>query len=865
MNRRREDDLNDEIRGHLEMARQDGHDPREFGNVTLVKETTRAMWGWTSLERLWQDLRYGARMLGRNPGFTAVAVLSLALGIGANTAIFTVIDALLLKTLPVKDPQELAILRAHDPARTTAIYHPLYVKFREQSKVFSAVAAILETERSNITLAHGAELGDVEVGLVSGNYFANLGVPAVIGRTFTLADDRVAGGHPVAVISYRFWERYFGLARDVLGKTLNLNGQSFSIVGVTARGFTGDWVGRPTDVWFPLMMHARVMPEIEWAARMRWGISGLERSPVRVIARLNPGTSPVQAQAATQVLFQQFLRDESGPNPSPERLKAISLQRIELDPAARGFSPQRDAYGQPLAILMAVVGLVLLIACANVANLLLVRNAARERELAVRLAIGASRPRIVRQLLTESVLLATLGGALGLLFASWGTTFLAPMIASGPQDSVRLDLQPDLRILTFTAGLCLVTGILFGLLPAFRSSRGTLASALVARGAIAGGSSGKLGRILVAAQVALSLILLIGAGLFAQTLRNLKSFNLGFDREHLLLVWTSPAQTGRVGQSLVDFSVSVREKLAALPGVVSVGLGNIGILNGDDMSGCCGRSAIAPRFFETVGVPLIAGRDITERDTEKSPHVVVIDETTSRHLFGNENPIGKYTDKPGDEDYPTQVVGLVKDASLGSPRGKMGRSFVPYRQFTRLLRATWCVVVRASGDPVRLASQVRHELRGLDSTLPIFKINTVDQQLEDVIVRDRLIAALAGFFGVAAVLLASIGLYGVMSYTTARRTQEIGIRLALGASRENVLSMVLRESLVLVGVGAAIGVPIALALGTLISSRLFGVAATDPITIIAATSLMISVAALASFLPARRASQVDPMIALRWE
>jgi predicted permease len=899
-----EQELDEELRYHIERQIEEhiskGMTEKEaryaalraMGGVEQSKEECRDMRRVRWMEDLMQDLRYSMRTLRKNPGFTAVATLTLALGIGANTAIFSVIDALMLKRLPVRNPEQLVRLEVHsvniypngatDPRTGYDFLHSTFLKFRTLTDLFSDVSGITQIDRSNVMVdgpGGGIDSGQVVVGMASGNYFSNLGVQAALGRTFTPDDDRIPGGHPVTVISYGYWERRFARAANMVGRTLTLNGTKYDIIGVAAKGFSGDWVGKPVDFWVPFMMGLQVAPEAPGGDLARWG--------VRVIGRLKPGVKKEQAEAAAQLLHQQILL-RGFPNPSPLALKNIASNRIELVPAATGYSPQRQTFRQPLTILMIVVGLLLLIACANVANLLLARAAARQREMAVRLALGAGRGRVIRQLLAESALLAILGGALGLLFAWWGTNALAVFMQSGPMTgpllstNLRLDLHPDARVFAFTAALCLTTAILFGLAPALRSSRVSLTPALMGHGAGSDNADRRfgLGQALVIAQVALSLILLIGAGLFARTLSNLKAQDLGFDREHTLLVWLAPGQTGRPVQALVELYRTVKERLSTIPGAYSASVSMGGVLDGSeggasselfiipDQSSRPGLKLkvafVSPEFFETVGIPLLRGRDFTEQDTEPSPRVAIINETTARFFFGDQNPIGKRIDDPG-PDGESEIVGMVKDAKTGTPRDDRGVIYRPYRQRERFLRTNWCVAVRATGEPTALTASIRRELRNIDPNLPVLRINTIKQQLDDILFQERLIASLSGFFGLLAVALASLGLYGVVSYTVARRTHEIGIRLALGATQADALRMILKESLALALAGVAIGVPVTLAATRLISSRLFGVGAADPLTIAAASALLLAVAAMAALLPARRAARVDPMTALRCE
>ena len=830
------------------------------------------MWGWTSLQRFGQDLRYGLRLIGRSKGFTAVAVLSLALGIGANTAMFSITDALMLRTLPVRNPERLVTLSEGD---FFFFQYPTFQKFRNLKQVFSDVTAVCLIRRSNVIVngpGGGLDAGTIGVGLVSGTYFSTMGANALIGRTLTTDDDRIPGGHPVAVISYRYWERRFGREPGVVGRTLTLNGTTYTILGVTAPGFSGDWIGEPTSLWIPIAMQSQVMLE-------RPGLLSNPNPPwIRILARLHPGVTLSAAQSATQVLNQQILRDLAGPNPPPNTLREIGKLHLDVNPAARGFSPRRSSLGRPLVVLLSVVGLVLLIACANIANLLLARSTARQREIAVRLALGAGPRRILRQLLTESLLLATLGGALGILIAVWGTSALLKIVASG-RLALELDVHPDGRIFAFTAALCILTGLLFGLAPAVRATRVALLTALKGSGA---GSPGRfsLGKALVIAQVALSIVLLIGAGLFVRTLRNLKSQDLGFDRDHVLLIWTAPDHVGRQGASLATFYETVQSQISTLAGVVSASPSAFGLM-GSQGGGSPVKvpgykpspnedrfvpwSLVAPRFFSTVGMRLELGRDFNERDTEKAPRVAIVNESFARHYFGGENPVGKRFGMRRDTGDEIEIVGLVRDAKYNTAREKnLMMIYIPFRQDLGHL-FSMCLTVRTTHESGGLTARIRDELRSLDRSLPILAIESIEQQVDESLVQERLIATLSGFFGALALLLASIGLYGVMSYIAARRTNEIGIRLALGASRAGVLWMALRETVALVILGIAIGVPGALAAGRLISTLLFGVSASDPVTVTAASGLMIAVAMLAGFVPARRASKVDPMVALRYE
>jgi predicted permease len=841
---------------------------REFGNATLIAERSREAWTWIWMEQTGQDVRYALRMMLRSPGFTAVAVLSLALGIGANTAIFSVVDALMLKMLPVRNPQQLVNFV---PGDYPYFPYPMFTQFRDRTEVFSGMSAICSLDRSNVAIdgpGGGLDPSQLRLALVSGNYFSMLGVEPAIGRTFTADDDRHAGAHPVAVISYGYWQRRFGLSSGVVGRTLTLNGTTYNILGVTPPRFSGDTIGEPTDLWIPIMMQDQVMQE-------RPGLLTNPNPPwVRILARMKPETSSKQAHANVLFVYRQILRERAGDNLTPQALHNIENRQMDLDPAAKGYAPERQNFAKPLAILMVVVGLVLLIACANVANLLLARAAARRREMSVRLALGAGRSRIVRQLLTESLLLAVIAGAAGIAFAVWGTHALGKMHPL----AIGLDLRPDARLLTFTAALCLLTGILFGLAPASRSSNVAPSPGIKGNSTGAPGGFG-LGKILVIAQVALSLVLLIGAGLFVRTLSNLKSQDLGFDRDHTLMIWTAPSQTGRRGAPVADLYRTVQERISALPGVVSASPSDSGLLRGGGGSpvkvpGYVPKSTdeffvswklVSPRFFDTVGMRLIGGRDFTALDSEKAPRVAIINETMALKYFGRPDVTGSRFGMRRDRGDEITIVGVVKDAKNNNPRDKYASMiYIPYRQDLSHLY-DMCVAVHTAGNIPGLTTRIREELRSIDPRVPILSIDTIEQDVDKTLVQERLIAWVSGFFGALAVLLACIGLYGVMSYMAARRTNEIGIRLALGATRFEVLRMGLRESMLLVAAGIAIGIPATIGAMRLATSLLFGVSAADPGTIGLATLLLILVALFAGFLPARRASKVDPMTALRYE
>jgi putative ABC transport system permease protein len=777
-------------------------------------------------------------------------------------------------------------VRVDDPWHDTPNYGVPYTMFGAQETLapfFAGIAGVGPVDRSNV-IVRPKRAGDgpgftdpepVHFSMVSGNYFPLLGLQARLGRTFTADDDRRAGGHPVAVISHRYWERRLGGDAEPIGRIVAVNGTAFTIIGVMPANFTGHWVGRPTDVWVPAAMWDQVV--LERPIR-QWNLA--------MIGRLKPGADRGQAQAAAQALFQRVRAEISGARPGTPAYAEFAQYRVTLESMAAGYSPQREIFAQPVAILAAIVGLVLLIACANVSNLLLARSAARRREIAVRLAIGASAKRIVRQLLTESVLLAALGGAAGVLVAYWGTGALAKLVRSGPAGfnapamSLDVDLHPDSRALLFTGALCLLTGLLFGMAPAWRSARASLAASFGARGAAAGGL--RMGKALAVMQVAASLVLLTAAGLFVRTLHTLKSQDLGLDREHVLLVWTAPMQTGRTGAVVAPLFEKTRDRLRAVPGVVAASASVYGFLNGSSfigadvkVQGYAAKSAeqpvaqldiVLPGYFETLGMRLMAGRDFSGQDAEKAPKVVIVNESLARHFFGGVNAIGRRIGFGGNargNEY--EIVGVVSDAKHITPRDQARMMhYKPYRQdIGHLLQM--CVAVRTVGDPARAAGRIREALREVDATLPVVRIETIDEQLDDLLGPERLVAALSGFLGVLALVLVCVGLYGLMSYNTLLRTNEIGIRMAMGATSGRVLGMVLREGALLVLAGTAIGLPVTLLATRLIASRLYAVGPADPATIAGAALAMMTVAAAAGWIPARRSSRVDPVAALRGE
>jgi predicted permease len=832
-----------------------------------------------------QDLRYGLRILLKQPGFTLVAVLSLALGIGANTAIFSLLDVVLLKSLPVQEPQKLVLFGKGDgtgltngfPNESWTLFsYPFFQQVRQRNEVFSDVAALLSIPWA----VHGtvnengssAEPEKLDVQLISGTYFSVLGVNASLGRTVTEADDENVGGHPVAVVSHSWWERRLGSDPAAIGKTITIDRVVYTIVGVAARDFFGTTVGQAPDLWVPLAMEAQ-MPPAHWNGRNDRLFQSLH-----LIARLKDGVEVRQANAAVNLHFKQFLQGEAGEQPSPERLQDIQQASIELTPAGRGLSQLRQQFSLSLRILMAVVGVVLLIACANVANLLLSRAASRQKEFAVRLALGAGRIRLIRQLLTESILLASLGGPAGIVLAWWGSRLLVLMASTGSAP-LPLDVTPNARVLGFTVLTSLLSAVIFGTAPALRAARLELNSSLKAgKGVAQATSKSLLGKTLVMAQVALSLLLLVGAGLFLRTLINLQNLPTGFNQQNVMLFQMDTTTTGYKGAQLASLLREVEEKVKTVPGVEAASFSffifNQGqwsspaFTRGPDLAEGQSRNVrnnvVGPDYFTTMGIPLVLGRGFGPQDTDKSPKVAVITETMAQRFFPNSAPLGQHFGINGPASLDEiEIIGVVKDSKYMS----LNEAWRPMAYYPHSQRgdALNNFVVRFSGKPDTVIPNVRSAIREVNHNFPIDEVVSLTEHIGRSLIQQKLIARLATFFGLLALLLACVGLYGVMSYAVARRTSEIGIRMALGAQSRQVLWLVLREALTLVLIGVVIGWIASLAATQTASSLLFGLEPNDPLTITLATLLLLTISALAGYLPARRASRVDPMVALRDE
>jgi predicted permease len=895
---RLERELADEIESHLALSVHEnlsrGMDPMEarrqalraFGGVEETKEAYRDARGLPGIETLVQDLRYALRALRKSPGFAAVAMLSIAIGVGANTAIFSLINAVLLRALPVDHPERLVVFSVGSSRGSDySLSYPQYTQLRDGVAALSSVCASGGASRMRMVVATAS--GDatpesIQAEKVSGNFFKTLGVEAELGRALTDADDR-DGAPPVAVISHGLWQRRFGLDPAVVGKSIVLDDVPFTIIGVAPRRFFGFEVGSSPELWWPLHQLPQVSPG---AALGSQGWTWL-----RLLGRLAPEASLADARAESGLVFERMLAEAGASSQASawtaNEKRQFFEQRLVLEPGSTGWTPLRQARA-PLFVLMAVVGLVLLVACANVANLLMARASVRQKEIAMRLAIGASRARIVRQLLTESVLLAFLGGALGLLGALWGTrllsTYLSEFIRTVfPQRAMVLDVTPDVRVLGFTLGVTVATGILFGLVPALRATRLDLAyplKGLAGPSRRPGRSRLVFHRTLVVSQIALSLFLLVGTGLLVRSLQNLRDLDAGFDRDKVLLFSIDPgnrydtAGRARLYQEVI-------ERLAALPGARSASVSKWGLMSPnswgnkvlvdgyvsrvDEDLKCFGQ-IVGPRFFETLGIPLRRGREFRQEDGPGAPQVAVINETMARHFFGREDPVGRHFSLPARPGVAIEIVGVVKDSKYRSLREPPTRTFyVPFLQQSGNSGQGVLVALRTVAGPASFAPAVRRTLQGIDSQLQVLESRTLEEVVDASLVLERFVSHLASFFSAAALLLAALGLYGVMSYGVARRTAEIGVRMALGARQRDVSWSVLQEALRLALMGTAIGLPAGLLATRAISSMLFGLGPNDPVTAALATAVMLAVAAFAGYLPARRAARVDPLVALRYE
>ena len=825
-----------------------------------------------------RDLNYAARTLASAPAFTIVVVLTLALGIGANTAIFSLTDQLLLRLLPVKSPERLVVFDGPGAfqGRTFnngTFSYPMYRDLRDGTTVLDGVVARFPTP---LTMMTGGRAERVSGELVTGNYFDVLGVRAEIGRTFTPEDDRTPGGHPIAMLSHNYWTRRFGADPGVLNRTVTLNGLPMTIVGVTPPGFYGVVVGENPDVTVPVAMKAQMTPTWDdlQNRRSRW---------LTVMARLKDGMSRAQAEAAMNVLYRQINEQELKDitTASPTFRERFVGKHLFLQPGQKGRSDLRAQFSTPILVLMGMVGVVLLIACANVANLLVARGAARHKEVAIRLALGASRGAIVRQRLLESLLLAAAGAALGLVFAWWTGGLLLRTLPSD-ETARTLSADPDARVTMFALAAALLTALISGLGPALQSTRPALTATLKDESGSVAGTTGqaRFRKSLVVAQVGLSLLLLAGAALFARSLYNLKALDPGFQSDQLLGFSLDPSLNGYSSDRSLAMFQRLQEELTTLPDVRSATLSVMPLMtdsnwsstvhvegytakDGEDMNPDV--DGIGPGFFSTMGQPLLAGREFTVKDAAGAPRVAIINESMATYFFGNAgSAIGRRLGWGRDKGAPMDIVGVVKDAKTSTLRRDVRRFvYIPYTQGDEIGAMTFYLRVR--GDAATTGASVRQAAQRVDPNLPLYEMKTMTAVMDDLLFMERMVAALSIAFGALATLLAAIGLYGVLSYSVARRTREIGIRMALGAERASVMWLVLREVALMVGVGLGVGVPLAIGVSRIVQSQLFELSAHDPAAIAGAAAILAIVALVAGYLPARRATCVDPMLALRYE
>jgi predicted permease len=860
--KQREQDLERELRSDLELEaeehRETGLPPEEaryaarraLGNTALVKEDVRAVWGWSTLEQLLQDLRYGARVLRKNLGFALVAILTLAIGIGANTALFTAMDALLWKLLPVHEPERLVTLTGVRPnARELNLIPSTFFETLRHSSVISDV---FTTTWDGLSLSVGNSTERIMGEVVSPNYFAALGVRPYLGQGFS----QTGPWKPEAVLNYDYWRRRFHADPRVIGTTVHINTYPFTIVGVAPAGFFGTEVGISPEVRIPMMPPGAALDQIDMvnAKRVR---------ALLAIGRLKDGVSRAEAEAATDALFQHFLQKSDG------RVKGIELRHVRLSPAARGTSEIRGLFTRPLTILFVAVALLLLVACATVANLLLAKASARSREIALRIAVGAGRGRLLRQLLTESMLLSFLGGAAGLVLSF---SMTAALFAYLPQTHrlIVLDLEPDRRAIAFTFCVALLTGAVFGLVPAWQTAGGAVADALKM-------GSGWLSfrRVLVSAQVALSLLLIMGAALLIQSLRNLRLGDYGFAPERVLLFTMKPQREVYSAERIRQIAAELRRRVGELPGVTNVawaeagpldsrGIGSTTVWTAGGESVRTLSDVVTPDFFETTGIRLVRGRDFSPSDRIGTEEVAIVDEVLDRSLFHGQDPVGRtiLTGRSESERKPLRVIGLVRSSRYSDVHAPAEP--ILYRPFAQLDPYMPTLHVKtALADPRRLIQEVQRQFALVDPGVPVFNIKTLGARVDEALARERLLASLAGVFGLIALLLAAVGLYGVIAYEMSRRTREIGIRMALGANPATILQAVLRESVVVALGGIAAGLPLAAAGARFLSSSLYGVSANDALTAISCSATIAAVAIMAGLIPAWRASRIDPMAALR--
>jgi putative ABC transport system permease protein len=869
-----DEELQEEIRTHLEMKAADlgGPNPARqgFGNPALILEDARSAWGWPRLEALWQDLRYGSRILLKAPGFTAVAVFSLAIGIGANTAIFSLVDKVLIRKLPVEEPDRLVIVTANrGQGVLTGSNYPDFVDYRDRNDVFDGL--VCYTQRA-LTLSEGGQAERIQGLIVSGNYFSVLRVRPALGRGFLPEEDKTASSHPVVVIGYGLWQRRFGADPALVRKTVRLNAYPFTVVGIAPPEFNGTIAGGAPDVYVPIMMMAQIATSPFDRSNLLFGPRSLSGS-LQVLGRLKPGVSREQAAAAMTTLGGQIARAHPNADGSP-RVEPKFL----IEDGSRGHTTLLRDLRFPLQMLMATVGLVLLIACANVATLLLARAGTRQKEIAIRLATGAGRMRLIRQLLTESVLLSTLGGAAGLALAASISGLMVSFMPPNNNASLTLDNRLDMRVLGFTLAISVVTGILFGLAPALVASRPDLVSALRDEATVFGKKVRHLNlrNLLVVGQVAVSVIVLVGAGLCVRSLRNLYAIDTGFDPAKVLVMSVDVGLSGYSRERGLQFYSEVLERVQRLPGVEAVSLatqialgdGFGGTMRGEGYAPKPGEdmgsdfNQIGPDYFHVMKIPLLEGREFGQSDTTNTPPVAVINQTAARRFWPGQSAIGRrvIVGRPP-YDQARVVVGVVKDSKYRRLTEEVRPAV--FSPFFQSYRGDMTVHVRTTGEPATMLAAVRREVQALDRSVPLYNTRTLEEQKTSSLYTSRMAATLLTMFGLLALLLAAMGLYGVMAYTVNRRTHEIGIRMALGAQGSEVRRLVMVEGTAIMTIGLLLGLGGALAGTRFVESFLYGVRPNDPTAFAGAALLLAAVTLLANYLPARRASRTDPLMAIR--
>jgi predicted permease len=843
---------------------------------------------------LLQDLRYGLRQLRRSPGFTAVAVLTLALGIGANTAIFSLFNSILLSSVPVRDPNHLVILQWFARTKPMSGYssfgdcapqvegsgqsgcsfsYPMFQEIRSTTKVFSSLAAFAGPAELALTGSGAASIARGE--LVSGDYFTTLGVGAFLGRTLEPADE-APGAEPVAVLSYAYWTRVFGGDASAVGRAISLNHVPFVIVGVAEPRFTRLTPGKTQDMWLPLTLGQRL--GVGWGGPVTTGASDPENAAgwwLAIVARSKPGTPLKQAAAAVNLVFRNALLYGAKP-----LFKDADQPGINLVPAQRGLTGIRAGLAEPLYILLAMVGLILLIACANVAGLMLARATAREKEMAVRFALGAARGRIIRQLLTESALLSAFGAALGVVLAFWGARSLGAFLVANWPWPLELKVQLDGRVLSFTVAVATLAGMVLGIVPALRSTGVDVVPALKENAgngsAISGALKGRFrwGDSLVIGQVALSVLVLAVASLLGRTLLNLKAIDPGFDPRQVLLFGINPTLAGYQEAQIRGLYRDLQDRLRALPGVSSVSYSSDALLNGGLWTGLvhiAGPSAkaevmtqmlaVGPGFFATMRIPLLAGRAFVQSDLGSAQPVAIVNQAFARQFLAGRNPVGSHLGRrAGDKDIENEIIGVVADTKYD----RLNKAIEP-TAYMPVEGGEAYFEVRAASNPAGLIPAVRQVVSDRDNNLPLLDVRTQAEMVDRLLLNQRLVARLSGLFAALALVLVCVGLYGLLSYEVSRRTREIGIRSALGAERRDLLLLVVAQGIGLALVGLAIGIAAALGVTRYMQSMLYGVRPTDPFTYVATALLVVTVAILACYLPARRAAGVDPVVALRCE